>query len=100
MTSPHIPKPLETKLSRYTELKNKLELFITGLIQICLVTSNTYLIAREIYWAIFVIGFLISFIWSYNVKKIAFGSVWDRLAYSFGAACGGIIGLHLIKLFI
>lgn len=90
----------ESKPLQSTKWRNRLELFFTGLLQICLVTANTYLIARSVYWAIFLIGFLISFIWSWNVKKIAFGCIWDRLVYSLGAAVGGVIGLYLIKIFI
>jgi len=81
-------------------LKNKLELFFTGLIQICLVSANTYLISKGIYAAIFSISFLVAFIWSHNVKKIAFGTTADRLAYSFGASIGSILGLYLIKLLV
>lgn len=81
-------------------MRNKIELFLTGLVQICLVSANTYLISKSIYAAILCIGFLIAFIWSYNVKRIAFGTTWDRLAYSFGASIGGVLGLYLIKLFV
>lgn len=96
-------KPSETSTEPRlpsTGSRNKIELFFTGFLQICLVTANTYLISREIYVAMFFVGFLISFIWSYNVKKVAFGGVWDRLLYALGAGVGGVVGLHLIKLFI
>lgn len=42
---------------------------------------------------LFLTGFLISFIWSFNVKKVAFGSMLDRIIYSIGASIGGISGL-------
>jgi hypothetical protein len=82
------------------DIRNKIELFFTGLLQICLVSANTYLISRSVYLAIFFIGFLVALIWSHNVKKIAFGSFWDRFSYSLGAAIGSVLGLYLIKLFI
>ena len=63
-------------------------------------SANTYLISRSVYVAIFFIGFLVAFIWSHNVKKIAFGTTWDRIAYSLGASVGSILGLYLIKLFV
>jgi hypothetical protein len=40
-----------------------------------------------------VVGFLISFIWSFNVKKIAFGGMADRVVYSMGASAGAVCGL-------
>ena len=60
-----------------------------------LVTVNTVLIARGVYPGVLVVGFLISFIWSFNVKRVAFGTVWDRVVYSCGAASGGLLGLWL-----
>jgi hypothetical protein len=36
---------------------------------------------------------IISLIWSWNVKKIAFGSTKDRIIYSLGAGFGSLIGL-------
>jgi len=49
---------------------------------------------------VLVCGFMISFIWSYNVKKIAFGTFWDRLTYSSGAALGSVFGLYISTLIL
>lgn len=85
-----------------TESKSKiyLKLFLTGFLQLCIVTVNTYLVIHLFYIAIFFTGFLISFIWSYNVKRIAFGDLGCRIAYALGSALGGTIGLHLIHHFL
>ena len=40
-------------------------------------------------------GFLISIIWTFNVKKIAFSALGDRVAYAAGAATGTLIGFEL-----
>jgi len=70
-----------------------MKLFITGFIQVFFVAVNTFFISRQIYGGVFIVGFLISFIWSWNVKKVAFGTIEDRLWYSIGAGCGSLIGL-------
>lgn len=74
-------------------LESRLGLFLTGFIQVVLVAINTYQIANEKYLGVFFIGFLISFVWTFNVKKIAFGTWEDRIIYSSGAALGSLTGL-------
>lgn len=69
------------------------QLFMTGFIQVILVVINTYQIAHEKWAGVVFVGFLISLVWSYNVKRIAFGSLKDRLIYSSGAAIGSLAGL-------
>lgn len=73
-------------------------LVLTGFSQVFFITVNTYMIAHEIYVGVAVCGFLISWIWSYNVKRVAFGSRWDRILYSAGATIGGLTGLWLATL--
>lgn len=73
----------------------QLELFLSGIIQVLLVATNTYQIAHKKWIGCFVVGFLISFVWTFNVKKIAFGTIKDRILYATGAAFGTILGLML-----
>jgi hypothetical protein len=40
-------------------------------------------------------GFLISLVWSWNIKKIAFSTIKDRILYSSGAATGTFCGYFL-----
>jgi len=68
-------------------------LFSTGFLQIYFVAVNTYFLLKENYVLVFLTSYVISMIWSYNVKKIAFGSTKDRVTYALGAAFGGVIGL-------
>jgi len=70
-----------------------MKLFITGFTQVFFVAINTFFISKAIYGGVFICGFLISFVWSWNVKKIAFGTMQDRLWYSFGAGVGSLFGL-------
>jgi len=76
-------------------VKQNTSLFITGFSQVSLVALNTLLLAKEIYIGVVIVSFLISFIWSFNVKKVAFGSMRDRLVYSLGASIGGLTGLFI-----
>lgn len=76
----------------------KFSLFLTGFIQVILVAVNTYQIAHKKFVGVLIVGFLISLVWSWNVKKIAFGSTADRLIYAIGAGIGSLIGLVLSAL--
>jgi len=69
-----------------------MKLFFTGSIQVFFVAVNTFFISKHFYPAIGVCGFMISFIWSFNIKKIAFGTMTDRLWYSAGAGVGSVVG--------
>ena len=77
-----------------------LELFLTGFLQVVLVCLNTYQISvfaktmkPEVLAGIVIVGFLISFIWTFNVKKVAFGNMSNRVYYSLGAATGSLLGV-------
>jgi hypothetical protein len=72
---------------------SRFSLFSTGFIQVYFVAVNTYFIANEMYLGVLIAAFMISLIWSFNVKKVAFGSTTDRVVYAFGAACGSFVGL-------
>jgi len=75
-------------------------LFITGFMQVFLVVLNTYFIGKEFIIGVIICGFLISYIWSHNVKKVAFGSEAERIIYATGAMCGSIVGFYLGKIII
>jgi hypothetical protein len=70
-----------------------MKLFTTGFTQVFLIAINTFFISKEVYFGVFVLGFSISFLWSWNVKRVAFGTLKDRLSYSLGAAFGSFFGL-------
>lgn len=72
-------------------------LFGTGVVQVCLVAINTWQISQSKWIGAFIVGFLISFVWTFNVKKVAFGNMWHRIAYAGGAAIGTILGLFIAK---
>lgn len=81
-------------------MKFDYKLFLTGLLQVIFVCLNTFQIAvyaktkhTPILFGIFAVGLIISLIWSFNVKKIAFGTFVDRLSYALGAGTGSIVGV-------
>lgn len=76
-----------------------MKLFFTGFLQTIFVVINVYLISKEYYIGVFLSAFMISFIWSWNVKRIAFGTRRDRIFYALGAATGSTIGL-LLSIFL
>lgn len=78
-------------------LKNdtRVSLFFTGMLHVLLVAVNTYQLAHKKWVGCFIVGFAISFIWTFNVKRIAIGKLQERVAYALGAAFGTLIGLGL-----
>ena len=75
----------------------KLKLFITGFLQVFFVSANTYFLAREQYLGVSVASFMVSMIWTYNVKKVVFGGLLDKIIYAFGANAGALLGLFISK---
>lgn len=72
-------------------------LFFTGMIQVFFVALNTYFLANTLYTGVMISSFMISMIWSYNVKRIAFGEFSHRMVYALGATLGSIGGLWLAE---
>ena len=75
-----------------TKTHDRLKLAGTGFLQVIFVAANTVFIAHYELAANFVTAFLISLIWTWNVKKVAFGDNGDRWAYATGAAFGSLAG--------
>jgi uncharacterized membrane protein YfcA len=72
-------------------------LFGTGFLQVFFVGLNTYFIAHNAIAGNIVSGFLISYIWTRNVKRAAFGDEKDRWFYASGAAIGSVVGAVTAK---
>ena len=73
------------------------QLFTTGFIQVYFVAINTYFIAKGMFIGVLIASFAISLIWSFNVKKIAFGTLRERIVYSLGASIGAVSGVATSK---
>jgi len=70
-----------------------MKLLFTGFLQVFFVAINTTFISRSFYSGVFICGVIISLIWSWNVKKVVFGNLSDRIYYSLGAGIGSLTGL-------
>jgi len=71
---------------------------LTGWLQVALVAINTYQMANRHVAGALLVGFLISLVWTFNVRT-ALGNWPERLTYCTGAALGAGTGLlitHLI----
>lgn len=68
-------------------------LAFTGFLQVVFVAMNTVFITRRAWVALVVTSFCISFLWSSNVRRIAFGDMLDRITYAVGAALGCAVGV-------
>ncbi len=78
---------------KYSQTRERISLFFTGFTQVYFVSVNTYFLSREMYVGVFIAAFMISLIWSFNVKKVAFGTTADRIIYALGATFGSLTGL-------
>lgn len=76
------------------------KIFFTSFLQIGLVAINTYLINQLFWIGIFIVSFLISLLWAFNVAKISVSTKKQKLVYALGAGCGAITGLFILKLFL
>jgi hypothetical protein len=84
-------------LNLIKKYKNYFVLFSTSFFHLFLGAYNIWLIANNLPFQVTMIGFLIAFIWSYNVKLISVSSLWERLVYSLGAGLGTTCGMIFAK---
>lgn len=85
---------LKKKLINFWQKRNnQIKLFARAILHVTLIALNTYQLANQHYVGGIIVGFLISLVWTFNVKSAAYGSLNDKLIYSSGAAIGTAIGL-------
>lgn len=77
-----------------------LHIAFTGWLQVALISANTWFIASSLLIPAVICGFAISLVWTFNVKRVAFGGAVDRLVYALGACCGTATGLLIAPLVI
>lgn len=71
----------------------------TGFLQVVFVAMNTIFVANGAWVAMVATSFCISFLWSGNVKRVAFGDTLDRYVYALGAAGGCGLGAFIARIF-
>ena len=72
--------------------------FFQSFFQIGLVSISTVLITKHLYYGIFVVAFLISLLWTFNVSRIAVSTIKQKLIYSLGAGIGAVCGVLITQL--
>lgn len=72
--------------------------FLYAYIQVLLVVTNTWQVANGKFMGAVAVGFLISLVWTFNVKRVAFGDWATRLIYCLGASLGTASGLIITQL--
>jgi hypothetical protein len=68
-------------------------LFSTSFLQVFLISINTVFLSKAFYPGVAVAGFLITYVWVGNVKKVNVATKMERIVYSLGATIGGLCGL-------
>ena len=71
------------------------QLFITALFQVTFVAMNTVFITSGRIGLMLATGFMISLVWTLNVKKVVIGGWNDRFTYATGAMVGTGIGYFI-----
>jgi len=79
-------------------MESKIKLFVTGFMQVLFISVNTSFISKDMYLGVVGSSFIVSYLWSINVKKISMSSIYDRTVYSLGASIGCVSGMFLSKL--
>lgn len=77
-----------------------MKIFLQSFFQVGLVAINTMLISKGYIIGVFVVSFLISLLWAFNVSKVAISTLNQKITYALGAGFGAVSGLLIIKIFI
>ena len=81
-------------------MRSKLTIFGTALAQVLFVTLSTVFIANSLFVHALFSSFMISLIWTFNVKRIAFSTITERFIYALGATTGTAIGYSIGNIFL
>jgi hypothetical protein len=81
-------------------MRSNLRLFATAFLQVYFVAIQTVFLANSFYIGVAIFGFLISFVWTFNVQKVVFGNITQKLIYSAGAMIGSVLGLLTTKIIL
>lgn len=74
-----------------------ISIFFSSLLQIFFVSVNTILISKEMVIQAGICGFLLSLVWTFNIRRIGLASWSERISYCLGAGLGTSGGILFIK---
>lgn len=92
--------PIFILISFIRLLRKKIHLvsiFFSSLLQIFFVSVNTILISKELIIQAGICGFLLSLVWTFNIRRIGLASWGERISYCLGAGLGTSGGILFIK---
>lgn len=78
--------------------KDHIRLMATAYFQILAVSCNVVFIQKQFIIGTLISSFAISFLWTLNVKRVAFGGWFDRFLYALFASLGSVSGFLLSNL--
>lgn len=81
-----------------SETLHLLRLFLGAFTQVTLVACNTWQISREYSVGAGFVGFLISWVWVSNIRKIVISGERERFFYALGAGSGTVFGMNLARI--
>ncbi len=70
-------------------------LFLAAFAQVMFVTMNIHFISRGLVLPMMATSFVVSLVWTLNVKLISIGSMTDRTYYAAGAMMGTGLGYYI-----
>lgn len=73
-------------------------LFITAWLQVGLIATNTWQIANQRWLGALIVGFLISWVWCGNIKKVVASTTFERIIYCTGAMTGTGTGILITQI--
>jgi hypothetical protein len=77
-----------------------MKLFLTAFLQVLLVSVQTVFLSKSFMPGVGIVSFFISFVWTFNVSKVAFSNLKQKFIYSAGASLGAVCGLTLTDMFL
>jgi uncharacterized protein YebE (UPF0316 family) len=76
-----------------------MKLFFQSFFQVGLVAISTILITKGHLLGVFIVSFLISLLWAFNVSRVAISTLNQKLTYAFGAGIGAVVGVLILSVF-
>lgn len=70
-------------------------MFFAAFCQVMFVTMNVYFISSSKVIPMMMTSFIVSLLWTYNVKIVSIGSLADRAYYAAGASAGTGLGFFI-----
>jgi hypothetical protein len=74
-----------------------MKLFFRAYLQTAMVSISTIMISKEILVGVFLVGFTLSLLWTFNISTLAFSTTKQKLIYSLGAGLGSMSGVLIFN---